>query len=61
MKNISTIIKIYLYTFLFSTLIGQSNSSRYNLFPRTPELEKIYITEEEDIFALIPENVYLTL
>ena len=55
MKNISTIIKIYLYTFLFSILIGQSNSSRYNLFPRTPELERIYITEEEDIFALILE------
>ena len=55
MKNISTIIKIYLYTFLFSILIGQSNSSRYNFFPRTPELERIYITEEEDLFALILE------
>ncbi len=55
MKNISIIVKIYLYAFLFSVLIGQSSSSRYNFFPGTPELERIYITEEEDVFSLTLE------
>ena len=55
MKNISIIVKIYLYAFLFSVLIGQSSSSRYKFFPETPELERIYITEEEDVFSLTLE------
>ena len=55
MRNPSTIIKIYFYSFLLSLLIGQSSSSRYKFFPGTPELERLYILEEEDVFALVME------
>ena len=53
MRNPSTIIKIYFYPFLLSLLIGQSSSPRYKLFPGTPELERLYISEEEDVFSLV--------
>ena len=55
MRNPSTIIKIHFYSFLLSLLIGQSSSSRYKFFPGTPELERLYILEEEDVFALVME------
>ena len=55
MRNPSTIIKIYFYSFLLSLLIGQSSSSRYKFFPGTPELERLYILDEEDVFALVME------
>ena len=55
MSNLSIITKIYSYIFLFSLLIGQSSSSRYKFFPGTPELERLYIEEEEDVYALIME------
>ena len=55
MKHVSIIIKLHLYTFFISLLIGQSSPYRYSLFPGTPNLEDIYIVEEEEVFALIME------
>ena len=55
MSNLSIITKIYSYIFLFSLLIGQSSSSRYKFFPGTPELERLYTEEEEDVYVLIME------
>ena len=55
MKHVSIIIKLHLYTFFISLLIGQSSPYRYSLFPGTPNLEDIYIVEEEEVFALMLE------
>ena len=55
MSNLSIITKIYSYIFLFSLLIGQSSSSIYKFFPGTPELERLYTEEEEDVYVLIME------
>ena len=55
MKNYLCITKIYLYLFLFSFLIGQSSSFRNKLYPGIPELERLYIIDQEDSLALMME------
>ena len=55
MKNYLCITKIYLYLFLVSFLIGQSSSFRNKLYPGIPELERLYIIDQEDSLALMME------
>ena len=51
MKYIFKNLIIYQFTLACSFLLGQSKAFKYNLFPGTPELKDVFITEKnENVF-----------
>ena len=48
MKYIFKNLIIYQFTLACSFLLGQSKAFKYNLFPGTPELKDVFITEEQN-------------
>lgn len=52
MKYIFKNLIIYQFTLACSFLLGQSKAFKYNLFPGTPELKDVFITEEQNSYSM---------
>ena len=52
MKYIFKNLIIYQFTLVCSFLLGQSKAFKYNLFPGTPELKDVFITEEQNSYSM---------
>ena len=55
MKYLSKIQKVSYYYFLLSLCMVQGQGLKYNLFPPTPVLNDIYITDQEESYTLVLE------